>query len=74
MHGMVFSLSSLKRVPENTRGILNSVLYAAAAAGSAVAFLWLTNLLFRVTIERPAAASAPVFVLGCLGVISGTSM
>ena len=74
MHEMVVSLSSLKRIPENTRGILNSLLYAAAAAGSAVAFLWLTNLLFRVTIERLAAGSVLVFVLGSLGVISSTSI
>ncbi len=74
MDGMGFPLSSLKRIPENTRGILNSLLYAAAAAGSAVAFLWLTNLLFRVTIERLAAESILVFVLGSLGVISSTSI
>ena len=71
---MVFSISSLRRIPENTRGILNSVLYAIAAAGSAVAFLWLTNLLFRVTIQRLAAGSLLVFVLGSLGVISVTSL
>ncbi|MFI5368420.1 MAG: chloride channel protein, partial [Spirochaetia bacterium] len=74
MRQMQFSLSSLKRIPENTRGILNSLLYAAAAAGSAVAFLSLTNLLFRVTIERLAAGSVLVFVLGSLGVIGSTSI
>ncbi len=68
------SLSSLRRLPENTRSIINSVLYAVTAAGSAVAFLWLTNLLFRATIERLAAGSVLLFVLGSLGVISVTSI
>ncbi len=71
---MELSSASLRRIPENTRGILTTVVYAAAAAGSAVAFLWLTNLLFRVTIERLAAGSLPLFVLGSLGVIGVTSL
>jgi chloride channel protein, CIC family len=71
---MKLSLSSLKRIPENTQGVLNAIFFAVAAAGSAVAFLWLTNLVFRLTIERLAAGSPLVFVLGSLGVISITSL
>jgi CIC family chloride channel protein len=71
---MKFSSSSLQRIPENTRSIFNTVFYAAAAAGSAVAFLWLTNFLFRVTIERLAAGSVLLFILGSLGVIGVTSL
>ena len=71
---MRISLSDIRRIPESTRGIFVSLLYAAAAAGSAVAFLWLSNLLFRMTIERLASASLTVFVLGSLGVISITSI
>ncbi len=71
---MGFSFSSLRQIPETTRSLLNAFLYAVVAAGSAVAFLWLTNLLFRVTIERLAAGSLLVFVLGSLGVISVTSL
>src|SRR5271157_429545 len=74
MSKMRVSLSFLRRISENTRSILNALLYAVAAAGSAVAFLWLTNLLFRVTILRLAAGSPLVFVLGSLGVISCTSI
>ncbi|MGO9309624.1 MAG: chloride channel protein [Spirochaetia bacterium] len=74
MGAMQLSFASLRQIPENTRGILTTVLYAVAAAGTAVAFLWLTNLLFRVTIERLAAGSLLVFVLGSLGVIGVTSL
>ncbi len=70
---MNFSLSSLRRIPENTRGILNTLLYAAAAGGAAVAFLWTTNLLFHVTIERLARESTLTFVIGSFVVISVTS-
>ena len=71
---MGFSFSSLRQIPETTRGLLNALLYAVVAAGSAVAFLWLTNLLFRVTIARLATGSLLVFVLGSLGVITITSL
>ncbi|MGA2479818.1 MAG: chloride channel protein, partial [Spirochaetia bacterium] len=67
-------MSSLRRIPENTRGIFNTLLFAAAASGSAVAFLWTSNLLFRVTIERLATLPLLAFVLGSLGVISATSI
>ena len=74
MGAMKLSPASLGRIPENTRGILNTVFYAATAAGSAVAFLWLTNLLFHVTIERLASGSLLLFILGSLGVIGVTSL
>jgi CIC family chloride channel protein len=66
--------TTLRRIPEDTRGVLYSFLYAGAAAGSAVAFLWLTNLLFHITIEKLATLSPFTFILGSLGVISLTSM
>jgi CIC family chloride channel protein len=66
--------TNLRRIPEDTRGVLYSFLYAGAAAGSAVAFLWLTNLLFHITIEKLATLSPFTFILGSLGVISLTSM
>jgi CIC family chloride channel protein len=74
MGAMKLSPASLGRLPENTRGILNTVFYAATAAGSAVGFLWLTNLLFHVTIERLASGSLLLFILGSLGVIGVTSL
>ena len=74
MGAMRFSFSSLRQIPETTRGLLDALLYAVIAAGSAVAFLWLTNLLFRLTIERLATDSLPVFLLGSLGVICVTSL
>jgi CIC family chloride channel protein len=64
----------IRRIPEDTRGILQSFLYAVAAAGSAVAFLWLTNLLFHATIERLATLSPLSFVLGSLAVVGVTSL
>jgi len=70
---MNLSLEKLRRIPENTRGILQTLLYAAGAAGAAVAFLWLTNLLFRVTIVRLSTEPVPVFVIGSLIVVSLTS-
>ncbi len=70
---MKLSREELRRIPENTRGILNTLLYAAGAAGAAVAFLWLTNLLFRVTIQRLAGGSVLQFVVGSLLVVSFTS-
>lgn len=66
--------AALRRIPEDTRGLLYSFLYAGAAAGSAVAFLWLTNLLFHVTIEKLATLSPIAFILGSLGVIGATSI
>ena len=73
MEAMNLSVEKLRRVPENTRGILHTLLFAAAAAGSAVAFLWLTNLLFRVTIQSVASGSPLRFVIGSLLIISITS-
>ena len=64
----------LRRIPESTRGILFTLLFAAGAAGGAVAFLWLTNLLFRLTITRLSTEPVLVFVIGSLLVISFTSV
>ena len=74
MQGMALSLDELRRVPENTRGIFYTLLFAAGAAGAAVAFLWLTNLLFQVTIVRLSMEPALVFIIGSLIVISVTSV
>ncbi len=70
---MKLTLSDFRKLPENTRGILQSLLYAAAAGGAAVAFLWLTNLVFRVTILRLSTLSPVVFVVGSFCVITLTS-
>ncbi len=66
--------SAFRKIPEDTRGVIASFIYAAAAAASAVSFLWLTNLLFHVTIERLATLSPLTFIVGSLGVIGVTSM
>ena len=71
---MVLSLEKLRHIPENTRGILSTLLFAAGAAGAAVAFLWLTNLLFRLTIVRLSTGPILVFVIGSLVVVSATSI
>ncbi|HET6451245.1 MAG TPA: chloride channel protein [Spirochaetia bacterium] len=66
-------VEDLRRLPENTRGILQSVLYAAAAGGAAVLFLWLTNLVFRETIIRLSGLPPLTFVIGSLCVITLTA-
>ncbi len=71
---MILSLNSLRKLPENTRGLLAAVVFAAAAAGSAVAFLWLTNLVFHVGIERLSYSSPIVFVVGSFCIITVTSV
>jgi hypothetical protein len=70
---MVLSLEKLRRISENTPGILSTLLLAAGAAGASVAFLWLTNLLFRLTIVRLSTGPILVFVIGSQVVISLTS-
>ena len=71
---MKLSLSSFRALPENSRNLLAAVVFAAAAGGSAVAFLWLTNLVFNVGIERLSSASPLVFVGGSLAIIVSTSL
>ena len=73
MKALKFTLDDIRRLPENTRGILQSVLYAAAAGAAAVAFLWLTNLVFRQTIIRLSSLSTAAFVIGSFLVITLTS-
>ncbi|HUI72931.1 MAG TPA: chloride channel protein [Spirochaetia bacterium] len=70
---MELSFEKLRRIPDDTRGILQTLLFAAGAAGAAVAFLWLTNLLFKLTIIRLSTGPVWVFVVGSLIVISFTS-
>ena len=71
---MDLSLSKLRRVSENTRGILATLLFAAGAAVAAVAFLWLTNLLFRLTIVQLSTGPVLLFILESLAVVSFTSV
>jgi CIC family chloride channel protein len=73
VNALKVAIDDIRRLPENTRGILQSLLYAAAAGGAAVAFLWLTNLVFRVTIVRLSGLSPLVFVIGSFCVITLTS-
>ena len=68
------TMEGIRRLPENTRGILQSLLYAAAAGAAAVAFLWLTNLIFRETILRLSTLRPLVFVVGSFCVIAVTSL
>ena len=63
-------IEDIRRLPENTRGILQSLLYAVAAGGAAVAFLWTTNLVFRETITRLSRLSPAAFVIGSFSVIT----
>ena len=67
-------LPSIQSVSENSRGLLMTLAYAALAAGSAIAFLWLTNLVFHVGIEKLSTLSLPTFVLGSLAVVTSTSL
>ncbi len=67
-------LTAVRRLPENTRRLLASIVFAAVAGGAAVAFLWLTNLVFRIGIERLSTLSPIAFVFGSLCIISVTSV
>jgi len=71
---MKFLSAILRRGSEDSRGVLYSFLFAMAAAGSAIAFLWLTNLFFHIGIERLATLSLLAFILGSLGIISVSSI
>ena len=66
--------ASLRRLPENSRGLISTIAFAAAAGASAVAFLWLTNVVFRLGIERLTGASPLVFAAESLGIIACTSL
>jgi chloride channel protein, CIC family len=74
MMAMGISLSSLKRIPENTRDLVSTIGFAAASGLSAVAFLWLTNLVFQSGIERLATLSPVIFIAGSFGIIASTSL
>ena len=66
--------STVRRLSDNTRALLLNLAYAAVAAGASVAFLTLTNLAFRVGIQRLADLSFPAFALSSLLVILVTSL
>lgn len=65
--------SKISCLPENAKGLLSTLFYALAASLTAVAFMFLTNLLFSRTFGVLAAAPTGVFVFGSLAVIVVTS-
>ena len=62
------------RLPEKTRPVVLTSAYGLIGAGAAVAFLVLTNLLYRSTFVPLARCSLPVFLVGSLAVVVGSSL
>lgn len=63
-----------RRLPEKANSFLMAALLAAAAGLSAVAFMFMTNLLFARTFGLLAAGPRPLFIAGSLIVILVTSL
>lgn len=64
----------VRGLPENSRDLVHTVLLAVSAALSAVAFLLLTNHVFRYTFLFFAGKSLPFFLIASFLVIMGTSL
>ncbi|MGB7297301.1 MAG: chloride channel protein [Candidatus Aminicenantales bacterium] len=65
---------TLLRLPENARSLIQTAVFGMAAALSAVAFLFLTNLLFSRTFLEFAGGSESSFAIGSFAVIMGSSV
>lgn len=65
---------TLLRLPENARSLIQTVVFGVAAALSAVAFLFLTNLMFSRTFLKFAGGSKSAFAIGSFVVIMGASV
>lgn len=66
--------ASFRRLPEQTRTILVTAVLSLASAGLAVAFLVLTNGLFRLTYLSFATKSLPFFLVASFITITTTSL
>jgi len=71
---MKIALPSLKTVPETTRKIAATLAFAVVAGGSAVVFLLLTNLVYRIGIGALAGRSPLEFAVGSFAIIAATSL
>lgn len=71
---MKFRPLTLLRLPEGYRALVTTIACAVVAAGSAVAFLWLTNVLFDLSFVRFAQGSRLGFAWKSLVTILGTSL
>ncbi|MBN2409534.1 MAG: chloride channel protein, partial [Candidatus Aminicenantes bacterium] len=65
---------TLLRLPENARSLIQTAVLGVAAGLSAVAFLFLTNLMFSRTFLKFAGGSRPTFAVGSFVVIMGASI
>jgi len=67
-------VAMVRGLPENTRDLLHTILLGVASALSAVAFLLLTNYVFKVTYLAFMGRSLTFFLTASFCVIMGTSL
>ena len=65
---------TLQRLPENARDLIQTAVFGVAAGLSAVAFLYLTNLMFSRTFLEFAGRSKTAFAIASFAVIMGASL
>jgi CIC family chloride channel protein len=65
---------TLLRLPENARALIQTTIFGLAAGLSAVAFLFLTNLMFSRTFLEFTGRSKPAFAIASFAVIMGSSV
>jgi len=65
---------TLQKLPENARSLIQTAVFGLFAGLSAVAFLFLTNLIFSRTFLEFTGRSKPAFALASFAVIMGTSV
>ncbi len=65
---------TLLRLPENARDLIQTAVFGVAAGLSAVAFLYLTNLIFSRTFLEFTGRSKTAFAVGSFAVIMGASV
>ncbi len=64
---------TLQKLPENARSLIQTTVFGVVAGLSAVAFLFLTNLMFSQTFLEFAGRSKPAFAIASFAVIMGSS-
>jgi CIC family chloride channel protein len=65
---------TLQKLPENARSLVQTAVFGLSAGLSAVAFLFLTNLMFSRTFLEFSGRSKPAFAVASFAVIMGASV